>query len=80
MKLIFFLKRAKFNLDFKNAENNSENVFYFWDNYIWIRCLRLSLLRREYLSSAVNVLTNSPKILKITNRDFIQLNCIYIVQ
>ena len=29
----------------------------------------MSLLRREYLSSAVNVLTHSPKILRITKRD-----------
>ena len=30
----------------------------------------MSLLRREYLSSVVNVLTHSPKILRITKRDF----------
>ena len=37
----------------------------------------LPLLRREYLSSEVNGLTNSPEILHITNRDFFQLNCLH---
>ena len=53
---------------------NSEKYFYFWDNYIWIGCVELSLLRTEYLSSVVNVLTNSLKILYITYRDSLQLN------
>ena len=35
----------------------------------------ISLLRREYLSSAVNMLTSSPQILDIAGRDFYQLNC-----
>ena len=30
----------------------------------------MSLWRREFLSLAANVLTNSPKILQITKRDF----------
>ena len=34
----------------------------------------MSLWRREFLSLAANVLTNSPKILQITKRDFFQLN------
>ena len=32
------------------------------DNWIWIGCFNLSLLRREYVWRRVNVLTNSPKI------------------
>ena len=32
------------------------------------------LLIREYFSSAVNVLTNSLKILHLTKRDFLQLS------
>ena len=35
------------------------------------------LLRREYLSSAVNVLTNSRKILHITKIDFFQLKFLH---
>ena len=33
--------------------------FYCWDKCIWIGCLKLSLLRTEYLSSEVNALTAS---------------------
>ena len=36
--------------------------------------VKLSLLRREYLSSAVNVLTNSYKALHLTKSDFFRLN------
>ena len=39
--------------------------------YVAINCV---LLRREYLSSTLNPLTNSPKILDITQRDFFNLN------
>ena len=38
---------------------------------------KLSLLRREYLLSAVNVLINSLKILQRTKRDFFQLNYLH---
>ena len=44
--------------------------FSFWNNCIWRCCNKLSLSRRRYLSSAVNVLTNSPKILHITRKTF----------
>ena len=65
-----FWKYAKFNLDFKNAEKNWGNIFCFWDNYIWIGCVKLFLLRIEHLWSAVNVLTNSPKILHTLKETF----------
>ena len=48
--------------------------FLFGDNCVRICCLKLSLLRREYLSSAVNVLTNSYKALRLTKTDFFRLN------
>ena len=35
------------------------------------------LLRREYLPSALSVLGNSLEILHITNRDFLQVNCLH---
>ena len=54
-----FLKGSKFNIDLKNVHKNSENFFCFFDNCIWIVCIELSLLRREYLSSTVNVLRKS---------------------
>ena len=72
-----FWKCSKFNVDFENALKDLEKVFRFWDKSIWIWCIKLSLLRRQYLSSAVNVLTNSLKILHITRRDFSRLNCVH---
>ena len=74
MSVGFFKKSSKFNLDFETSEKNSEKVFSFRDNCIRIGCVELSLLRRVYMSSAVNVLTNSLKILHITKRDFFKLN------
>ena len=70
MRLIFFTKCSKFNLDFKNADTNSENVFCFWDKWMWIGCLKLSLLRRKCPSSAVNMLIKGLKTLHITKTDF----------
>ena len=56
MSVIFFWKCSKFNADSKNAQKNPEKIFCFWDKCIWIICIQLSVLIREYLSSAVNVL------------------------
>ena len=36
-------------------------MFCFWDKCIWIVCIHLSLLLREYLSLAVNVLRKGLK-------------------
>ena len=47
---------------------------YFLDNGVRIGCVNLSLLRREYLSSAVNVLTNTYKALHLSKTDFFQVN------
>ena len=33
---LFFLKYFKFYIDCGNPEKNSENIFWFWDNCIWI--------------------------------------------
>ena len=68
---------SKFNVDLKNQHKNREKEFCFWDNMIWIGCLKLSLLRRKYLSLAVNVLANSLKILHSTDIDFFQLNYVH---
>ena len=40
----------------KIQEKNWENVFLIRDDSIWIRWVKLSLLRREYLWPVVNVL------------------------
>ena len=71
MRVIFFLKMFKIQSKFRKCWKNWEKVFRFWDKWIWKCCSKLPLLRREYLSSAVNGLTNSPKILHITQWDFL---------
>ena len=53
---------------------NLEKVFCFKDKGIWTCCVKVCILRREYVYSAVNVLTNSPNILDMTKADFLQLN------
>ena len=47
---------------------------FFLDNGVRIGCVNLSLLRTEYLSSAVNVLTNTYKALLLTKTDSFRLN------
>ena len=50
------------------------NFFSSLNICILTGCVKLSLLRREYLPSVVNVLIYSPKICCITKRDIFQLN------
>ena len=66
----FFCKRWKFHVDFENARKSWEKAFCYWDNCFWIGSDKLSPLRREYWSSAVNVLTNTYKALLLTKTDF----------
>ena len=55
--------------------------FFFWlDNCILIGCAKFSLLRREYWSSEINMLTSSSKILSITQKDIQELIFIHIDQ
>ena len=70
----FDSKCLKFNTDFKNGAKNSEKVFCFSDNCIWIGIVKLSLSRTGYFSSTANVLRSSPKIWDFNKRDFFQIN------
>ena len=70
VKVTFLRKSWKFNTDLKRAEKNWEKIFCFWEKCLWIVCIELSLLIREYLSSAVNVLTKSLKTFHVTKSDF----------
>ena len=45
-------------------------MFRFWDKCIWIVCIHLSLLGREHLSSAVNVLRKGVKNFHVSKSDF----------
>ena len=81
MRVIVFLTSDIFFQNWittlKMQQKNVEKFFCFRDNCNWRCCNKLSLLRKEYLSSAVNVLPNSPKTLHITKRHFFQLNCFH---
>ena len=70
MRVVFLWKLSKFNTNSKNAQNNSEKIFRFWDQCIWIVCIDLFLLIREYLSSAVNVLRKGLKNFHESKSDF----------
>ena len=59
---------------FGKCKKNWEKFFCFWDTCIWIRSVKLSLLSTSCLSSEVNVLRNSLRILYITKRVFFQRN------
>ena len=74
MRVIFFWKCLKFNADSKNTEKTPEKIFCFWDKRIWIVFIHLSLLLREYLSLAVNVLRKGLKSFHVSKSDF----CDYI--
>ena len=52
-------------------------LFFLRDNCIGIGCVKLFQVRREYLPSALSVLGNSIEILHVTNRDFLQVNCVH---
>ena len=45
-------------------------MFSFWDKCIWIVSIHLSLLLREYLSLAVNVLRKGLKNFHVSKSDF----------
>ena len=79
MRVNFFWKCWKFNVALKNAQKSSEKDFCFWDKCIWTGCSKLSLLRTQYLSSAVGMLTNSIKIFQFTKMVFFQLNYLHVM-
>ena len=70
LSVIFFWKCSKFYLQCKNTEKNSENVFPFRDKCISLWCVKLPLLRRKYFWPAVNVLKNSPEIIRSLRETF----------
>ena len=74
--LEMFKMKSKFRKYKKKKKKKIPKGFFFWDNFLSIFCYKLCLLRREYLSSAANGLTDSPKILHITQRNFFNLNCL----
>ena len=55
-------KCFKFDIDYRNWAKDSEKVFRFSDNCIWIGSGNIWQSWTGYLSSAINVLTNSRNI------------------
>ena len=43
----FFLKCSKFHVDLRYPEKKSEIFFNFRDNWIWVSCVKNSILPRE---------------------------------
>ena len=76
----FLSKCSKVDLNFKTTKEDMEKIFSFLDICIWVGCVKLSLLRREYLTSVVSLLTNSPELLYITKRNFFKLDLFYSCQ
>ena len=74
VRVIFFSKCSKLNLDFKTSAKNEESFFCIWDICICIGIVKLSLLRAGYFSSDATVLTSCPKIFRFNKKDFFQLN------
>ena len=73
------LKRDLFKTEskFQKCKKKFRKSFFF------LTLLHLNMfqwfvsIKKQYLSSAANVLTNSRNILHITKRDFLQLNCFH---
>ena len=54
----------------KTKKKLQKKIFCFWDKSIWIVSIHLSLLLREYLSLAVNVLRKGLKNFHVSKSDF----------
>ena len=54
----------------KTQKKLRKKIFCFWDQSIWIVCIHLSLLLREYLSLEVNVLRKGLKNFHVFKSDF----------
>ena len=65
-----FLKMFEIQCRFEKCIKNWEKIFCFWDKWIWIVSIQLSLLIREYLSSVVNVLKKRLKNFQVSKSNF----------
>ena len=57
-------------MQIQKTKKNREKRFCFWDKCIWIVCIHLSLIAREHLSSAVNVLRKGVRNFHLSKSDF----------
>ena len=74
MGVMFFSKCWKFYVDFENAIKFAKKVFGFLDNCIRVGGGKFFILWRKNLSSVINVLTKSPKISDLTEREVFELS------
>ena len=70
----FYSKSLNVNLDFKAIAKILEIFFFFRHNCIWIRIVKLSLLRTGYFLLVANVLTRYPQIWHVNKWDFFEQN------
>ena len=54
-KFFFFSNDSKFFVGSWNSAKNSENIFWFWDNIIWIVCVRHSVILRDNTFHRVSI-------------------------
>ena len=80
MRVIFCFKVFEILSKYQNCKKEAEKVFCVLHNSSALIALKLSLFKREYLSSAINVLTKCPKIFHITKTEFFQLKFLPIDQ
>ena len=73
MSVAFSFKMFKNLFRFQKNSKKLRRRKFFLDNFNWIGSKKSSLVRREYLSWAVNMLTNSPNSSHLSNRDIFQL-------
>ena len=73
MTVIFWFNMFKILSRFQKCSKKFRKISYFWDNWIWIGIVNLSLLRTGYFSSGANMLTSSPKNWHVNKWDFFQL-------
>ena len=58
-------------MQIRKTQKKIEKIFFcFWDKWIWIVSMHLSLLITEYLSLAVNVLRKDVKNFHVSKSDF----------
>ena len=72
-----FFQNVQYLISISRIPKKLTFFFCFLGNCIWIGCVKLSLLRREFLSFVVNALNNRTKILHIIKRDFFRSNFLH---
>ena len=74
MWVIFFSKTFKLSDRFRKWSQKVIKNFCFWDNWIWIAIVTLSLLRTGYFSPVAIGLPSKPKILHVNKTYFFRRN------